>query len=208
MTRRAGAGLAHPEARMLKEQTGRTGEVGRTGRRAPQGPPRALATELSIIEQHLQTIEGYIARLESGLAALGRGVAPADEPGFPDRLEAGELAIEHGARKTYINDVEVPLSPTEYRCLHALVRSGGRVVAHQDLLRWATGSALSEPSHLKVYVARLRAKLRGAGASDGLVESVRGIGYRLATRRDADGRACWAGGGRLAPKTRRRDDAA
>ena len=197
---------------MLGEQAGRTGEMGRTGRDSPRRPPRALATELNIIEQHLQTLEEYIARLESGLAALGAGVAPADEPWLPDRLEAGELAIEHGARKTYINDVEVPLSPTEYRCLHALVRSGGRVIAHQDLLRRATGSALSEPSHLKVYVARLRAKLRAAGASDGLVESVRGIGYRLATRRDADGRARWAGGGRLGPKAllrvRHRDDAA
>ena len=179
---------------MLEEQAGRTGEVSRTGRRFPRGPPRVRAAELSIIEQHLRTLEDYIGRLESDLAALGTGIAPADEPWPPDRLEAGELAIEHGARKAYVNDVEVPLSPTEYRCLHALVRSGGRVVVHQDLVRQATDSTFCEPGHLKVYVARLRAKLRAAGASDGLVESVRGIGYRLAMPRDPGGRARSAGG--------------
>lgn len=185
---------------MLGEQAGRTGEMGRTGRSFPRRPPRMLAVDLSIIEQHLRALEENVARLESGLAALGTGVAPAGEPRLLDRLEAGELVIEHDARQAFINDVEVPLSPTEYRCLHALVRSGGRVVSHQDLLQRATGSALSEPGHLKVYVARLRAKLRAAGASDGLVESVRGIGYRLATRRDPDGRTRWAGGERLGPK--------
>ena len=145
--------------------------------------PRTLAAELSIIEQHLQVLEEDIARLGSGLAALGTEAASGDESWFRGCLEAGELVIEHDARKVYVRDVEVPLSPTEYRCLHALVRNVGRVVSHRHLLQQATGSEVSEPSHLKVYVARLRAKLRAAGAPDGLVESVRGIGYRLATRR-------------------------
>ena len=49
---------------MLEEQTGRTGEVGRTGQPSPRGPPRALAIDLNIIEQHLQTLEDYIGRLD------------------------------------------------------------------------------------------------------------------------------------------------
>ena len=91
----------------------------------------------------------------------------------------------------YVNDVEAPLSPTEYRCLYALVLNAGRVVAHRRLLRYATGGEAGEPSHLKIYIARLRAKLRTAGATDGLVESVRGVGYRLATRRAS---AAWRRG--------------
>ena len=99
---------------MLEEQAGRTGEIGHTGRGFPRGPPRMLAVDLSIIEQHLRALEENVARLESGLAALGTGVAPAGEPRLLDRLEAGELVIEHDARQAFINDVEVPLSPTEY----------------------------------------------------------------------------------------------
>jgi len=152
------------------------------------GHPRTLATALSIIEQHLQALEADVARLGSGLADLSAETLSGDEPWSSGFLEVGELAIEHDARKVYVNDVEVPLSPTEYRCLHALVRNAGRVVAHRHLLRQTTGSEASAPSHLKVYVARLRAKLRAAGAAEGLVESVRGIGYRLATRGDSAAR--------------------
>ena len=169
---------------MLHSEARRTGETDERGLRSSgrAEPPRALAADLSIIEQHLRALGEDIARLESGLAALGAGIVPDEEPRSGRHLEAGELVIEHDARKVYVRDVEVPLSPTEYRGLHALVRNAGRVVTHRDLLRQATGSGLSEPSHLKVYVARLRAKLRDAGASDGLVENVRGIGYRLSTR--------------------------
>jgi len=157
-----------------------------TARREPgslpqMGSPRTLAADLGIIERHLRALEGHIARLKSNLAALGSEIASGDEPWSKGRLEAGELVVEHDARKVYVNGKAVPLSPTEYRGLHALVRNAGRVVTHRDLLRQATGSGFSEPSHLKVYIARLRAKLRGVGASEGLVENVRGVGYRLAT---------------------------
>ena len=186
----------------MQSESRPTREMAFPGQHSPRRPerPRALAVELSILEQHLRALEEDIARLESGLAALGTGVVSDDELWSRGCLEAGELVIEHDARKVYVSDAEIPLSPTEYRCLYALVRNAGRVMTHQYLLRQATGNAVSEPSHLKVYIARLRAKLRAAGASDGLVESVRGIGYRLATSRTSPARPRGTVGGRFSPE--------
>ena len=175
-----GAAMLHPREK-LKSGTG-GGGYGPLRR-----PGRTLSAELSIIEGHLRALEANVARLESGLAALRAGAASVEEPRSPDRLETGELVIEHDARRASVNGVKVSLSPTEYRCLYALAQDGGRVVEHRDLLRRATGTQFGEPAHLKVYVARLRAKLKTAGASDRLVESVRGVGYRLATQGDSVG---------------------
>ena len=135
--------------------------------------------ELLAIEEHLRALEESIARLGSSLAPLETRVLSGREFGADGRLEAGGIVIEHHARKVYVGGVDVPLSPAEYRCLYELVRGAGRVIVHRDLLRRVTGDGSGEMGNLKVYVARLRAKLRTADAPDGLVESVWGIGYRL-----------------------------
>jgi len=145
-----------------------------------------VTAELSIIEQHLRALEEGVIRLDARLARLD-AQAPLDSASTPaalaaeERLETGEVVIEHHARRVYVGTVEVPLSPAEYRCLYELVRNAGRVILHRDLLRRITGDGTGGSTHLKVYIARLRAKLRTADAPDGLVESVRGVGYRLAT---------------------------
>lgn len=72
----------------------------------------------------------------------------------------------------------VPLSPTEFRLLAALLGRPGEVVRRRELLRagWPDGAIVHENT-LDQYVARVRRKLLQVGASDRL-ETVRGVGYR------------------------------
>ncbi len=72
----------------------------------------------------------------------------------------------------------VPLSPTEFRLLAALLGRSGEVVRRRELLRagWPDGAIVHENT-LDQYVARVRRKLQQIGATD-RVETVRGVGYR------------------------------
>jgi DNA-binding response OmpR family regulator len=72
----------------------------------------------------------------------------------------------------------VPLSPTEFRLLAALLGRPGEVVRRRELLRagWPDGAIVHENT-LDQYVARVRRKLQQVGATD-RVETVRGVGYR------------------------------
>jgi DNA-binding response OmpR family regulator len=72
----------------------------------------------------------------------------------------------------------VPLSPTEFRLLAALLGRPGEVVRRRELLRagWPDGAIVHENT-LDQYVARVRRKLLQVGAPD-RIETVRGVGYR------------------------------
>jgi len=102
--------------------------------------------------------------------------APAARPAAA--LVVGDLSIDFAARTVHVDGTAVVLTPKEFDLLAALARAPGCIIERQRLLLdvWQSDyPALSRT--LDVHVATLRAKL---GRAD-LVETVRGVGYRLAT---------------------------
>jgi two-component system, OmpR family, response regulator len=73
----------------------------------------------------------------------------------------------------------VPLTPTEYRVLAALIERRGVNVRRGDLVgaAWPVGAMVSDNS-LDQYIARLRAKLARV-TGDASIVTTRGVGYRL-----------------------------
>ncbi len=60
----------------------------------------------------------------------------------------------------WLGDVEVHLTPIEYRLLAVLVRNAGKVLTHRQLLQEVWGPGHVEQTHyLRVYMAQLRRKL-------------------------------------------------
>jgi two-component system OmpR family response regulator len=76
-------------------------------------------------------------------------------------------------------DAHVSLTPTEFRLLAALAGRPGRLVGRGSLIAagWPDG-AIVHDNTLDSYIARVRRKLREAGA-DQTVTTTRGVGYRL-----------------------------
>jgi two-component system response regulator MprA len=98
------------------------------------------------------------------------GSAPAAPRGLV--LDPAEHAI--------VNEGEpVELTPTEFRVLAALAAEPGRTVRRATLIAvaWPEG-AIVHANTLDAYVARIRRKLREAGARE-TVTTRRGVGYRL-----------------------------
>jgi DNA-binding response OmpR family regulator len=109
-------------------------------------------------------------------AGLGGGAGSMVAGSGP--LVAGSLTMDAGRHEGRVGESLLNLTPIEYRLLELLVRAGGDVVPHLQLVR-AGWPAEADPDllWLKPHIARLRSKLEAA-AGPRLIP-VRGVGYRL-----------------------------
>jgi two-component system OmpR family response regulator len=91
----------------------------------------------------------------------------------------GDLRLDPVTHALASGDHTVPLTPTEFRLLAAIVARPGHVVRRLELVRaaWPDG-AIVHDNTLDQYVARLRRKLQEA-QSDAAIATVRGVGYRF-----------------------------
>ncbi|KXK61989.1 two-component system response regulator [Micromonospora rosaria] len=92
-------------------------------------------------------------------------------------LQVGTLRIDVNARRVWVADREVSLARKEFDLLVALARQAGTVVPRDRLQLDVWQTTWTTRHTLDVHVAALRGKLDDAG----LVETVRGVGYRLRT---------------------------
>ena len=98
-------------------------------------------------------------------------------------FEAGQVRVDLVRRRVFRGDVEVHLTPTEYKLLAALVRHAGRVITHRQLLEEVWGANYAGQTHyLRVYMAQLRHKLERDPARPRLLSTEPGVGYRLEER--------------------------
>jgi DNA-binding response OmpR family regulator len=111
------------------------------------------------------------------LRALARRAEPGPRRAEP-KLEVGAIVLDEAARQVTVNGAGVDLSPREFSLLEALMRHPGRVLTRDQLLdhAWPFSVAVT-PNAVDAYVHYLRTKLGDAGSQ---VETVRGVGYRLA----------------------------
>ncbi len=111
-----------------------------------------------------------LARIRAVTRRRAEGPAPA--------AAGGSLRIDRRRHEAWAGDTLLPLTPIEFALLEALLRAGGDLVTHEELLQagWR-GEPDPDPLWIKPHLARLRTKLRGAGAA--LPTPVRSLGYRL-----------------------------
>jgi DNA-binding response OmpR family regulator len=104
----------------------------------------------------------------------------ADAAPGPATFERGDLTVDFNRYETRRAGQAVTLTPTEYRLLAALVRSGGRVLTVDQIIDevWGKGIALTDRV-VYTHVNKLRAKIEPDPASPVIVVGVRGVGYRL-----------------------------
>ena len=109
------------------------------------------------------------------LARRSSGPAVVDDAG---RLTAGTF-LDHAAHAVCHADRHVPLTPTEFRLMSALLARRGEVVRRRALVSagWPYGEMVHENT-LDAYVVRLRRRLRTVD-SDLSIDTLRGVGYRL-----------------------------
>ena len=93
------------------------------------------------------------------------------------RVEAGRIALDLDAHRCLVDGTELPLTLQEFRLLAYLIQGRGRVRTREELLAdvWNASPEL-ETRTIDTHVKRLRDKL---GAAGDIIETVRGLGYRI-----------------------------
>jgi DNA-binding response OmpR family regulator len=108
-----------------------------------------------------------LARVRARLRRVG------DDPGTTVR--AGDVELDLLTRRAAVGNRTVELTGREFALLETLLRHPNQVLSREQLLSRVWGLSFDPGSNLvDVYVGYLRRKL-----GEGVVETVRGVGYRL-----------------------------
>ena len=108
-------------------------------------------------------------------ALLRRGKAEAEEVGA-SVIQAGSMEIDEERFEVRVDGALVNMTPTEFQILQTLAHKPGRVFRRSELLRGKSGVSYSDERTVDAHVRSIRQKL---GKDGELVETVRGMGYRL-----------------------------
>lgn len=95
-------------------------------------------------------------------------------------IVASGITLNEDAHTATGDKGDIDLTPREFELMAALMKSAGKVVSREDLLRDAWGwEYLTETKTVDTHIKRLRDKIAAAGYDPHIVETVRGYGYRF-----------------------------
>lgn len=112
--------------------------------------------------------------------AVLRRVGALQELGQRDVGGTSPLRVDPSTRRADAGGQPMDLTRVEFDLLSSLLESPGRVYTRAQLIDrvWGDGYAISDRT-VDSHIKSLRRKIAEAGASFGLVETVRGVGYRV-----------------------------
>ena len=147
--------------------------------------PVIILTARSGVADTVAGLEGgaddYMTKPFSFEELLARVKVRLRDPGSPEasELRAGIVALELKTRKARVGEKEVELSAREFILAETFLRHPGQVLSREQLLSNVWGYDFDPGSNVvDVYVGYLRRKL-----GKDLIETVRGMGYRLVVDR-------------------------
>lgn len=97
------------------------------------------------------------------------------------RVAVGNLMIDTTAGSVEKNGETIPLSALEWRLLMMFLDNRGRLLSRNQLLAdlWDVGGDYVNDNTLTVYIKRLREKIENDPKEPEIIETVRGLGYRM-----------------------------
>jgi len=115
-----------------------------------------------------------VARVRAVLRRVSGGLVDVDV------VRVGELLIDTAAYRAWQGDSSLDLTQSEFELLLALARNTGHVLSRSRLLEESQGIAYEGYERsIDQHIKNLRRKLRKTGASNDLIQTVYGVGYRL-----------------------------
>ena len=103
------------------------------------------------------------------------------EPSSGDVLTVGDIVMDVDAHIVRVRGDEVVLPLKEFQLLEVLLENAGRVVPRHRLIDIVWGSDyFGDTKTLDVHIKRLRAKVEIDPRQPVVIQTVRGVGYKLA----------------------------
>ena len=101
--------------------------------------------------------------------------------GNGEELVLGRLRMNFSQYEAWLDDEKLELTPKEYEMLKLLAENAGKVFSREQLLEKIWGyEYFGDTRTVDVHVRHLRAKLERVPEMAEAIETVRGVGYKLA----------------------------
>ena len=118
-----------------------------------------------------------IARIK---AVMRRGVTDDGSIHDHDVMEVGPVRLNIGKHQVSVKGNPVSLPLKEFELLEFLMRNSGRVLTRSQLIdRVWGGDYYGDTKTLDVHIKRLRAKIEPDPSNPVLIQTIRGLGYKL-----------------------------
>lgn len=166
--------------RRPRHEIARTQQAAPVWAAAPAAPARLGASAAPSARAH-----NAVDQAATGHSLSGH---PSGQPGV---LHHNGLVLNYRTRTVTIGDVPLGLTRSEFDLLHTLLRGEGAVCTRSDLVRAVRGDLYEPDAYIsdaderavEVHVGNLRRKLKEDSQSPRWLQTVRGVGYRLAPQR-------------------------
>ncbi len=119
-----------------------------------------------------------LAELLARLRALLRRAEPAGRTTVVHEVQ--DVRVDESARRVWIGETELELTPKEFDLLAALIAQAGRVVSREQLMQdvWDT-NWFGSTKTLDMHVSWLRRKLNDDATRPRYIATIRGVGFRF-----------------------------
>lgn len=125
------------------------------------------------------SVQELLARVKAVFRRGDALKAPREEPS--DIAEIGEIRIERAKRRVTVSGSFVALTVKEFDLLALFAREPGRVFSREELLDNVWGQGYRGYEHtVNTHINRLRGKIERDPANPRYLQTVWGVGYRLA----------------------------
>ena len=115
------------------------------------------------------------------LLARVRALTRRPETSLPTELSLGSLVLKPAIKTAFVGNKELKLTLTEFRLLEYLMRNPNQVLEREAITTNIWDFDFDSFSNIvDVYINRLRKKI-DAGRKNGLLKTVRGVGYKIST---------------------------
>lgn len=124
------------------------------------------------------SVQELLARLRVTLRRIhyNNGLANEENSVFIN----GGLKIDYVSGCVFIDEVEMHLTPIEFKLICLLARNIGKVLTHKYILKEVWGTSLdSDIPSLRVFMATLRKKIEEDTSSPKYIQTHVGVGYRM-----------------------------
>ena len=114
------------------------------------------------------------------LAARLRSILRRSAPEKTTKLQCGDLILDTITHFAYRGGKEIELTTKEYALLEYLMRNKNRIVSRSNILQHVWRHSFDPESNIiDVYIKRLREKIEFDPSQPQLIQSIRGVGYRI-----------------------------
>lgn len=95
----------------------------------------------------------------------------------PDTVSKAGITVDRRRHEVQVGDCPLNVTLCEFRLLDAMIRQAGRAFQRSELIDYALGDgSIVQERTIDVHIRALRRKL---GQRSGVIQTVRGVGYRF-----------------------------